>query len=93
MGGIDLDEQKDEFWWFFVSFVPCLATYIVLYFVFGDAFGFFSALASIPLLAGAWSISENRSLAQGFIWSLAAIFIFMFTYGSCSLIRVMQSIH
>ena len=89
-----MEKRGSKFLWFFVSFAPCFGAYVALHFVIrDDVYGimdFFAALASIPVLIIAWAISRkgNRPLAQGFIWSLAANFIFLFTLGGCGLLRI-----
>lgn len=88
-----MNNQDNKLFWFFVSFAPSFGGYLALHFLSQDYYGavdFFAALVSIPVLVIAWAMSrkENRSLAQGFIWSLAAIFIFLFTYGGCGMLRI-----
>lgn len=91
-----MGKQNNSFLWFFVSFIPCFGAYIALDFApRKDEYGIVDmliALASIPIPVIAWAISRNsnRPLAQGFIWSLAANFIFLFTFGGCGLLRIMQ---
>lgn len=89
-----MEKKNNRFLWFFVSFIPCFGAYLALHFTKGnDEYNIgdmLFAMASIPVLVIAWAISRNsnRPLAQGFIWSLAANFIFVFTFGGCGLLRI-----
>lgn len=89
-----MGKPNKRFLWFFVSFVPSFGAYLLVYsrssrFDWGFP-EFLFAVAAIPVLLIAWGIArgQNRPLAQGFIWGLAAIFMFLFSFGGCGLLRI-----
>jgi hypothetical protein len=82
--------------WFLLSFGLTFGGYVALS-VMGnwspstwDVITVISTVSIIPICIIGFIVAykRNRPLARGFIWGLAGIFIFFFTYGGCGIMRL-----